>query len=100
MHFHAEGTARMNLAVDYHCIIIMKQILKYLCCQFTLFYFKYLSCNTIFSVDDFTQMLKSTVLLELPQGFEEAYPEIWKVINVLEHTEFKTLSLENEIVSL
>lgn len=47
------------------------------------------------SVDDFSDMLKSTVLLELPQGFEDAYPEIWKMIDVLEHTEFKTLSLDS-----
>lgn len=45
------------------------------------------------SVDDFTKMLKSTALLELPEGYKEMYPDIWKFIDLLEHTEFKKLTL-------
>ena len=47
------------------------------------------------SVDDFVSMLKSTALLEVPQGYGEDYPEIYKVIGLLEHTDLKTLDLEN-----
>lgn len=46
------------------------------------------------SVDDFVSMLKSTALLELPQGYGEDYPEIYRVIDLLAHTEFKTLDIE------
>lgn len=45
------------------------------------------------AVDDFVAMLKSTALLELPEGYEDAYPEIVKIIQVMEHTDFKNLDL-------
>ena len=45
------------------------------------------------SVDDFVTMLKSTALLELPDGFEEAYPAIVGLIKVLQETEFKSMDL-------
>ncbi len=43
------------------------------------------------SVDDFVAMLKSSALLELPEGYEDAYPEITQVIQLLEQTDYKTL---------
>lgn len=46
------------------------------------------------AVDDFVSMLKSTALLELPEGYEEAYPEIVKVIKAMECVDFKALDLE------
>lgn len=45
------------------------------------------------AVDNFVAMLKSTALLELPDGYHEAYPEIVKVIRIMEHTDYKTLNL-------
>lgn len=45
------------------------------------------------SVDDFVAMLKSTALLDLPEGYGEAYPKIMEVINVMENVNFKTLDL-------
>lgn len=46
------------------------------------------------AVDDFVEMLKSTALLELPEGYGEEYPEIWQVIHLLEDTNFKTLDID------
>lgn len=46
------------------------------------------------SLDDFVAMLKSTALLELPEGYGEEYKEIAKVIKVLEDTDYKALDLE------
>ncbi len=43
------------------------------------------------SVDDFVDMLKSTALLELPEGFGEEYPAISGTIRVLQETAFKSL---------
>lgn len=45
------------------------------------------------SVDDFVAMLKSTALLDLPEGYEEAYPEIIEVIRLMENVDFKNLDL-------
>ncbi len=45
------------------------------------------------SVDDFVAMLKSTALLDLPEGFEDAYPAIVGLIKVLQETEFKSMDL-------
>lgn len=44
--------------------------------------------------DDFVEMLKSTALLELPEGYDTMYPEIYKVIQMLEQTTFKTLDVD------
>jgi len=46
------------------------------------------------SVDDFVAMLKSTALLELPEGYGKEYKEIAKVIKLLEDTDYKALNLE------
>ncbi len=46
------------------------------------------------SVDDFVAMLKSTALLELPEGFEDAYPAIVGVIKILQETDFKAVDLD------
>lgn len=46
------------------------------------------------SVDDFVSMLKSTALLELPDGFNDAYPPIVGLIKVLQDTDFKSMDLE------
>ncbi len=46
------------------------------------------------SVDDFVTMLKSTALLELPEGFDDAYPAIVGVIKVLQSTDFKKVDLD------
>ena len=43
------------------------------------------------SVDDFVAMLKSTAILELPEGYYEAYPEIVSFIKVLENASYKEL---------
>lgn len=45
------------------------------------------------SVNDFVTMLKSTALLNLPEGYGKAYPEIVKVINAMENIDFKILDL-------
>lgn len=45
------------------------------------------------SVDGFVGMLKSTALLEKPQGYGTDYPEISKVIQMLEELDFKNLEL-------
>lgn len=45
------------------------------------------------AVEDFVAMLKSNALLELPDGYYDAYPEIVKVIRIMEHTDYKTLDL-------
>lgn len=47
------------------------------------------------SVDDFVSMLKSTALLELPEGFEDAYPAIAGLINELQNTDFKSVDLQS-----
>lgn len=46
------------------------------------------------AVDDFVHMLKSTALLELPQGYETDYPEIYDVLKHLEASDLKTMELE------
>ncbi len=46
------------------------------------------------SVDDFVSMLKSTALLELPEGYGKDYSEIFNVINLLDNTDFKALDLD------
>lgn len=43
------------------------------------------------AVDDFVSMLKSTALLELPDGFEDTCPKIRQVVRRFEETDFKTL---------
>ncbi|MDO5156717.1 MAG: hypothetical protein Q4D51_12205 [Eubacteriales bacterium] len=43
------------------------------------------------SIDDFVSMLKSTALLELPEGYGVDYKEIADVIQVLETTNYKML---------
>lgn len=45
------------------------------------------------SLDDFVSMLKSTALLELPDGYGEEYKEIANVIALLENTNYKELDL-------
>lgn len=45
------------------------------------------------SVDAFVDMLKSSALLDLPEGYGEYYPEIAKVIRMLEELNFKILGL-------
>ncbi|MDE5778116.1 MAG: hypothetical protein K2I10_06380 [Lachnospiraceae bacterium] len=45
------------------------------------------------SVDNFTDMLKSSVGLCLPEGFDTAYPDVVNVIKILEDTSFKDLDL-------
>ncbi len=44
------------------------------------------------AVDDFVSMLKSTALLELPENYEDACPEIRQVIRRFEETDYKALS--------
>ena len=46
------------------------------------------------AVDNFVAMLKSTALLELPEGYEDAYPEIVEIVRVMEHADFKHLDLK------
>jgi len=46
------------------------------------------------SFDDFISMLKSTALLETPEGYGEEYKEIAEVISVLEKTNYKEIQLE------
>lgn len=43
------------------------------------------------SLDDFLDMLKSTALLELPDGYETQYPQIVEMIKILEQTDYKAL---------
>ena len=47
------------------------------------------------SVDDFVTMLKSTALLELPDGFDSAYPAISSLVKVLQDTDYKALDLDS-----
>lgn len=47
------------------------------------------------SLDDFVGMLKSSALLELPEGFDDAYPAVVGIIKVLQEADFKALDLEN-----
>lgn len=43
------------------------------------------------SVDDFVDMLKSTVLMTKPEGFELEYPELYDIYTRLEDTDYKNL---------
>lgn len=43
------------------------------------------------AVDDFCDMLKSTALLETPEGYGEEYTEIYNLIRQLENTDYKEL---------
>lgn len=45
------------------------------------------------AVDDFIGMLKSTALLDLPEGYGEEYQEIANVIQLLGQTDFKALDI-------
>ena len=45
------------------------------------------------SVDDFVSMLKTTALLELPEGYGKEYTEIADTIKALENTDFKGLDI-------
>lgn len=45
------------------------------------------------AVDDFVDMLKSTTLLEIPEGFDTAYPAIYSFVDMLQNTDYKTLNL-------
>lgn len=46
------------------------------------------------ALDDFIAMLKSTALLELPQGYDDAYPVIANFIQVLSTCDYKNLDME------
>lgn len=46
------------------------------------------------AIDDFVAMLKSTALLELPEGFDDAYPVIVGFVKVLQNTDFRMMDLE------
>lgn len=46
------------------------------------------------ALDDFVLMLKSTALLELPEGYGEEYKEIADVVGILADLDYKTLDLE------
>lgn len=50
--------------------------------------------SDVSSVDDFVSMLKSTALLELPEGYGKDYAQIYNIIHLLEHTDFKALDLD------
>ena len=43
------------------------------------------------ALDDFVKMLRTTVLLDLPEGYGKDYPEIVKVIKTLEELDFKKI---------
>lgn len=43
------------------------------------------------SFDDFCEMIRSTALLEKPEGYGDIYPEIYKMIEQLENTDFRKL---------
>ena len=47
------------------------------------------------AVDDFCDMLKSTALLETPEGYGEEYTEIYNVIRQLEMTDYKELKADS-----
>ncbi|MBQ9984419.1 MAG: hypothetical protein IJP29_07500 [Lachnospiraceae bacterium] len=47
------------------------------------------------AVDDFVDMLKSTTLLEIPQGFETAYPAIYSFVSLLQSMDYKMIDLES-----
>lgn len=47
------------------------------------------------SVDDFVTMLKSTALLEIPEGFESDYPEVYELIKKFETSDFKKMDYES-----
>ena len=46
------------------------------------------------AVDDFVKMLRSTVLLDLPEGYGKDYPEIAEVITALAELDIKNINLE------
>lgn len=46
------------------------------------------------SVDSFVDMVISTAVLEKPKGFGDIYPEIYKLIEQLEDTDFKSLDID------
>jgi hypothetical protein len=46
------------------------------------------------SVDDFVDMLKSTALLQVPEGYGEEYKEIAQVVKVLGDTDYKSLDVD------
>ena len=48
--------------------------------------------SDISSVDSFTDMVKSTAVLEKPDGYGKLYPEIYKLIEQLDNTDYKNLS--------
>lgn len=43
------------------------------------------------SVDDFVDMLKATVLINKPEGFESEYPELYDIYSRLEETDYKVI---------
>ena len=50
--------------------------------------------SDIYSVNSFTDMMKSTAVLEKPEGYGRIYPEVYKLIEQLEKTEFKKLDID------
>jgi hypothetical protein len=46
------------------------------------------------SVDAFVDMLKSTALLQVPEGYGEEYKEIAQVVKLLEETDYKSLDMD------
>ena len=46
------------------------------------------------AVDDFVNMLASTVFFGLPKEYENAYPEIQNIVHIFESVDFKALDLE------
>ena len=47
------------------------------------------------AVDDFVNMLASTVFFDLPKEYENAYPEIQNVVRSFESVDFKALDVES-----
>ncbi len=50
--------------------------------------------SDISSVDSFVDMMKSTAVLEKPKGYGELYPEVAKLIEQLENTDYKMLNID------
>ncbi|MBR1598589.1 MAG: hypothetical protein IJ661_06765 [Lachnospiraceae bacterium] len=50
--------------------------------------------SDVSSVDSFTDMMKSTAVLEKPEGYGKLYPEVYRLIEQLDNTDYKKLSLE------
>lgn len=46
------------------------------------------------SLDEFIEMLESTALLKLPEGFETEYPELYTVYVEIKETDYKTITKE------